>query len=660
MNFRKQIVAVFTISFVFIFFLTILASNQVFSLGRVKAKSYTADIFLSEHGDMTIKEQLVMKYPSGYSVIFRDIIYDKNINSKNPVTDDQAYFDTSSVKVRVKNSNNQYIYDVDQGINQGVRVGYSFLGHVDEYGEPIGCPTNIKTAQCESIFIQVLNGMDEQMTFEYEYTIRGAVTKYNDIAVLNWRILEYFPNRIDKAYITINLPTNSHSKNDFHIFGHGLYSGTTDIKSNQQVVLDINKIRKGDFIEFRLLMPLDVMPNVRPINQVKLNQYQLILDEEAELARKANLLRTTYWILLLAGVAIMLGAIGLIIYIYKKYDKEFIPSFDGKYYRELPADYSPAEMSYLYYFKKTHDEDITATILDLIRRKYLVLENAEKDINAKKPDFVLKLNKDKDLQDLKAHENHLITWFIYQIGDGEKVSLKQIENYPKDDYKKAKEFNDQAKKFVEKVSIEGNKHDFFDKTIEKARPKLYGFILIPIIYIFFAFFAGVVTELNPLLFIIIGIIIIIVYSLYVASVKRRSKNGNNDYAKWKAFRTFLLEFSQIKDYPIPGIVVWEHYLVYATSLKIADKVMEQLKVKLPINEYEATQATYLGFGYYYPNFYYGYAFGRINSSLSTARRNSFQTISTHTASKFSSGIGRGGGFSGGSSFGGGGGGFRTR
>jgi len=77
MNFRKQIVAVFTISFVFIFFLTILASNQVFSLGRVKAKSYTADIFLSEYGDMTIKEQLVMKYPSGYSVIFRDIIYDK-------------------------------------------------------------------------------------------------------------------------------------------------------------------------------------------------------------------------------------------------------------------------------------------------------------------------------------------------------------------------------------------------------------------------------------------------------------------------------------------------------------------------------------------------------------------------------------------------------
>lgn len=114
----------------------------------------------------------------------------------------------------------------------------------------------------------------------------------------------------------------------------------------------------------------------------------------------------------------------------------------------------------------------------------------------------------------------------------------------------------------------------------------------------------------------------------------------------------------MEDYPIPGVVVWEHYLVYATSLKVADKVMEQLEVKLPAEMIESEQATYMGIGYRYYGFRLGYALGRINQSVSTARANGRATIAAHQAQV--SGSGRGGGFGGGRSFGGGGGGFRGR
>ena len=84
----------------------------------------------------------------------------------------------------------------------------------------------------------------------------------------------------------------------------------------------------------------------------------------------------------------------------------------------------------------------------------------------------------------------------------------------------------------------------------------------------------------------------------------------------KAFRSsYWFENERLSD---SGIVVWEHYLVYATSLKIADKVMEQLEVRLPKTLDDGSLATsaFLGMGYYYPRYRLWYTFGRINSSMS--------------------------------------------
>ena len=639
---KKNNVLVFALVVVIsIFYLIpkIALSNQI------SVKKFKAIIDIDSNGDMNVSETWVVKWPEGYTVSFRDIGYGK-YNKKNPLRQDTkniASIDTSNISVEVFDKNNVKLSQ------DKYRVGYN--GGIDERGLVIECVSGDK--DCEQIFIQVYGGMQSQMTFKYNYKIEGAITKYMDTAELNWNLLQYFESGIDEAYVEINLPTTS--KSDIKAWGHGLGNGEVKLEDSK-VILNIGKIKVNEFLEFRVLFPKDIV-NVDNINELNFALYNEIINYENELAIETNRRIMISSIIFYGTFVIFAISIFAIFYIYKKYDKEHKPIFKGTYYRELPRDYSPAEMSYLYYFKNINNEDVTATLLDLIRRKYLELDNVVgANINSKDPDFIIrKVN--NNLNDLLSHEKHIIEWFIDDIGNCSEVSLSEIENYCKKDYQKAKSFQDNATTFVRLAKLAGSKHDFFE-TVQRSN--VYGFVLFPFIYFVISLFTQKIFSINNTFALVVSIILSIILLIYIASIKKRSINGNEDFAKWKAFKNFLLDFGSMQDYPIQGVVVWEHYLVYATSLKIADKVMEQLEVKLPnIDKLEGyDQATFTSFGYRYYGFHLGYTLGRINTSVATARNNSIQTITSHNATKISSG--GGGGFSGGSSFGGGGGGFGGR
>ena len=40
----------------------------------------------------------------------------------------------------------------------------------------------------------------------------------------------------------------------------------------------------------------------------------------------------------------------------------------------------------------------------------------------------------------------------------------------------------------------------------------------------------------------------------------------------------------MKDQPVPALAVWEHYLVYAIPLGVADRVLRQLRALYPAEE----------------------------------------------------------------------------
>ncbi|MDD3865653.1 MAG: DUF2207 domain-containing protein [Candidatus Izemoplasmatales bacterium] len=628
-------------------------SGSLFS--SIAIDDYIADITIDEHGDMTVIETWNMNYFEAMSVRFRDIEY-KKYGDGYPLAmkaQNVASFDETVARVQVFKNN--------QDITSQIIVGYSFDNDFDELGDLITCYPDSDT--CESLFADVstAGGLDGEVTFVYTYKIIGAITKYSDISELNWRLFEYMEGTIKNATVTVKLPSNSHPVPDVLAWGHGLSKGTISIPANDTIVMNMEDISPDEFIEFRILAPNDLFPSIASRNIFITDEMNktILLAYETELAAQTNLRITFAQVIFFTSLGMAVTMIVVTIFVYRKYDKEYTATFTGDYYRELPSNSTPAEMSYLYYMKKINDEDLTATMLDLIRKKYITIDYSGQDLTSNEADFQLRLNQEADQTALKAHEKHVITWFFEEIGESGAVSTKQIEDYGKKGISAATKFEQNAKIFVRLAKSAGEKHNYFENALASGVKKAYGFTIIPALMFIIALITQGLLDIDNTLAIIISVVVTISYIVYVSTIKRRTVAGNEEFVKWKAFRNFLENFGNMKEYPIPGVTVWEHYLVYATSLKCADKVMSQLKVRLPETEIDDSEGTFMRSGYRSRGFYYGYAFGHFSQSISAAKSNARRTIVAYNQSR-AGGSGRGGGFGGGSSFGGGGGGGRSR
>ena len=139
---------------------------------------------------------------------------------------------------------------------------------------------------------------------------------------------------------------------------------------------------------------------------------------------------------------------------------------------------------------------------------------------------------------------------------------------------------------------------------------------------------------------------------YTLSRKRFSLEKEKAYARWKAFKKFLVDYSNLEEAKLASIQVWEHYFVYAVALGVADKVAKGYK-KIMSQKGEALDPGLITAGgtSLMGMYMYGNMFNVIHESTERAVRRSLESIAKSNAS---STMGSGGGFSGGSSGGGGG------
>jgi uncharacterized membrane protein len=137
------------------------------------------------------------------------------------------------------------------------------------------------------------------------------------------------------------------------------------------------------------------------------------------------------------------------------------------------------------------------------------------------------------------------------------------------------------------------------------------------------------------------------------TINKRTRYGNEQKAKWTAFRNFLKDFSRLDKAGLPSIVIWEHYLVYAISLGVAKEVIKQLPLVISEYDYNDGNLTFLsGYGSSIVFTDFTHVLDSTISSVTNAIDNAMNVAN----STLSSSSGSGGGFSGGSSGGGGGGG----
>ena len=394
-------------------------------------------------------------------------------------------------------------------------------------------------------------------TFIYKYTLKNVATKYNDTAEFNRKIVDSgWDTPLHGIKINIMLPEGA-SKDEIRVFGHGPLTGESRIIDGQNVEFILDRLDPGYYVETLVLFPPRLVPESARVKAE--DALQRILDNEKKMAEEANLERERaqkevedYYSreqqvrTISTGISIflILAMISLIIFLYLKYDREFKSSFKAKYYRELPGEYTPAEMSVLMNMGNPGKRDITATLMDLVRKGNLILkkETYIKDgflRDREVEDYSLTLNDTAPQSGLASHESHLITWFVKKIGDGSRVFLDEITDHIKTSAD-ARRFAFNYQTWCGKARDEAARHDFFDKSCQRGRTIA---ILAGLAYVGLGFFLAFAGKSGAGMLVIIAGFIMLIFG---ARLNRRSAYGNEQYAMWKAFRKFLKDFSRLR------------------------------------------------------------------------------------------------------------------
>lgn len=375
---------------------------------------------------------------------------------------------------------------------------------------------------------------------------------------------------------------------------------------------------------------------------------------------------------------ISLVTILISIFVYKK-PFVFKKRINPPYFRDIPSYLSPAAVGILVDKKITKNE-ISASILDLVRRKIISVEKLDNGTH----NFIL----NKSYEELEPIDKKIVSMIF--PSNNNCVNSKKIKRITSEKFKDFKnEVIDELQKNVLVGLYEEEKTDISGILLELAlilvfTPCRFLCILLILLYSIFRYKSKFYIWLFVLLniglalgsfilnntvfhisiFIAIFAIILIKIILRRFPVKLKftyTDFGKEEYIKWHGLRNFLIDFSKIDDREIKEVSVWEDYLVYATALGVGKKVLKAIRLKIEQQvdiDYD-TLDTLKTLDYISLNN------SRISNSFISSSQPTinFPILSAiASGSSYSSGSGGGGGFSGGSSgggsFGGGGGGGR--
>ncbi len=640
-----------------VFLLAFSPARIAYAAGSYSVDNYESVWDVQPNGDVKVTETIEFNIQGDINGLFRDV--DVKPGSDIPNTaDNQVGIDKVSVAV-VKNGAERPVYMIDKGLGSNGQFEF-FEQSPDVY--------RFKVYEASA---------NERKVVRFRYTLTNIIVKYNDIATLNWKMIDRnWSVPLKNVKITILIPEGA-DKADLRIFSHGDLTGYNEIIDNRTFNVQIAEVDPGTTVENLVVFPLSLVPDSKKV--ISRTELPAILSREgaaaeaanrqreaakqqveayrkqreAELARE-NAGRQMNPFIYGAG-ALGLALIGLI---FVRFGRQRKPNFTGDYYRELPGDYTPAVMSSLLYNGRIESKDIMATLMDLARKKIIAIEpySVQKRslFGAKEEtDYRLKsvISDSASLDGLANHEKYLYDWFIRDLGNGSSLAMDDLEAMLKRT-SNAYQFNRDYDSFRNFVASSADRQNFRESNNTKGSGIFY--LLALALGGFGAFMIFYYRNLMGIIPIVVGILMIAA-NIVMHFTPKLTQYGADQTAMWKAFRKFLLTFSNMDKAEIPALTIWNHYLVYATSLGVAKEVIDQLPKVYSMAEMRDPIFT----GTFYPDFYYGrgfYAMDRsINNAISTATQ-TIQKAERIAASRSSSSSGGGGGFSGGSSGGGGGGG----
>ena len=485
---------------------------------------------------------------------------------------------------------------------------------------------------------------NNRRTFKFVYKLPEAITVYDDVAQFNRKMVgQEWQQGINYITAKVIIPVSaSYDNSNILVFGHGPLTGEVD-KEGNTVVYRLNNYYPGDFLEAHILMEPEIFSEYNKSKIVHKDMKQKLLDMEAKFADEANAerdkaIRQQEMInKVFEKPGLVFGALssiwGLLMYyihvIFKRKNK--VKNSVGKYLRELPDNSSPALVGG-FMTNSVNDNEILATIVDLIRRKVLSLENSDKN-------SIITLT--GSTKNLSEQEKAIVDIYINDFGDGKSLDLKSFGFFQKVPMSVARKFE----KWRAMVQSEMNRKNL---TYE-------GFGCLGVI--FFALFGPILAFAGLIFGMVTGnkmflLIVVMGIILFVSGAKAKYPRKELAEAKdkWQAFKNFLSDYSQLEEAKITSVHLWEQYFVYAVALGVSEKVVKAYKKALDmgvINDVQEVNS--LAYSPIF-NTMFSRSFSNLNGMVSRTNSGASSAIAS---SRRSSSSGGGGGFSSRSSGGGG-------
>ena len=485
---------------------------------------------------------------------------------------------------------------------------------------------------------------NNRRTFKFVYKLPEAITVYDDVAQFNRKMVgKEWQQGINYITAKVIIPVSaSYDNSNILVFGHGPLTGEVD-KEGNTVIYRLNNYYPGDFLEAHILMEPEIFSEYNKSKIVHKDMKQKLLDMEAKFADEANAerdkaIRQQEMInkvfekpgLIFGVLSSIWGALMYYIHvIFKRKNK--VKNSVGKYLRELPDNSSPALVGG-FMTNSINDNEILATIVDLVRRKVLTLENSDKN-------SIIILT--GSTENLSAQEKAIVDIYINDFGDGKSLDLKSFGFFQKVPMSVARKFE----KWRAMVQSEMNRKNLTYQGLGCLGVIFFAFF--PMIFTFAGLVIGMITGNKMfLLIVVMGII------LFVSGAKARYPRKELAEAKdkWQAFKNFLSDYSQLEEAKITSVHLWEQYFVYAVALGVSEKVVKAYKKALDmgvINDVQGVNSLA-----YSPIFnpMFSRSFSNLNGMVSRTNSGASSAIAS---SRRSSSSGGGGGFSSRSSGGGG-------
>ncbi|ATV58667.1 DUF2207 domain-containing protein [Fusobacterium pseudoperiodonticum] len=485
---------------------------------------------------------------------------------------------------------------------------------------------------------------NNRRTFKFVYKLSEAITVYDDVAQFNRKMVgKEWQQGINYITAKVIIPVSaSYDNSNILVFGHGPLTGEVD-KEGNTVVYKLNNYYPGDFLEAHILMEPEIFSEYNKSKIVHKDMKQKLLDMEAKFADEANAerdraIRQQEMInkvfekpgLIFGVLSSIWGALMYYIHvIFKRKNK--VKNSVGKYLRELPDNSSPALVGG-FMTNSINDNEILATIVDLVRRKVLTLENSDKNA------IIIQTG---STENLSAQEKAIVDIYINDFGDGKSLDLKSFGFFQKVPMSVARKFE----KWRAMIQSEMSRKNLTYQGLGCLGVIFFAFF--PMIFTFAGLVIGMITG-NKMFLLIVAMGIILFISGARAKYPRKELAEAKD--KWQAFKNFLSDYSQLEEAKITSVHLWEQYFVYAVALGVSDKVVKAYKKALDMGVVTDVQG--VNSLAYSPIFnpMFSRSFSNLNGMVSRTNSGASSAIAS---SRRSSSSGGGGGFSSHSSGGGG-------